>query len=57
MALTQHKDGVKFAKDHKILIITVQPIAVFDKLQHDGIVSGDWDIIKNRIVSEFGDSV
>lgn len=55
MALTQHKDGIKFAKDRKILIITVQPIAVFNKLQHDGIVSGDWDIIKNRIVSEFGD--
>lgn len=55
MALTQYKDGIKFAESRKILIITVQPIEVFDKLQRDGIVSGDWGIIKDRIVGEFGD--
>lgn len=32
MALTQYKDGIKFAESRKILIITVQPIEVFDKL-------------------------
>lgn len=55
MAPTQYKDGIKFAEGRKILIITVQPIEVFDKLQRDGIVSGDWGIIKDRIVGEFGD--
>lgn len=40
MALTQYKDGIKFAEGRKILIITVQPIEVFDKLSETALFRG-----------------